>query len=240
MHGSSCRRGRRAPRTPTLPPFDGAAGAAGPRRADGRRRARRPQLRARPRRRQPLVDVPLRRRRQRRPAQRLGERGVEHGDATTCARATRCRPRSACASRACYARGDQGRFHIVTLGQMTCDATTFFVEDEVTRARGRRGDDERAVFARTLASRGAAGPGVGRASRTRGGTHVHRRAREVVGRRLERHRQRRATSAARRSSSSPAARAPGRRRSTRTRTRRSSARRAPRRPSASSSSTPST
>ena len=33
-------------------------------------------------------------------------------------------------------RGDQGRFHIVTLGQMTCDATTFFVENEVRVTEG--------------------------------------------------------------------------------------------------------
>ena len=44
-------------------------------------------------------------------------------------------------------RGDQGRFHIVTLGQMTCDATVF-VEDEV---RGTESEDghEREVFAKT-------------------------------------------------------------------------------------------
>ena len=45
-------------------------------------------------------------------------------------------------------RGDQGRFHIVTLGQMTCDATTFFVEDEVSVSEGEDGD-EREVFAKT-------------------------------------------------------------------------------------------
>lgn len=45
-------------------------------------------------------------------------------------------------------RGDQGRFHIVTLGQMTCDATTFFVEDEVRVTEGEDGD-EREVFAKT-------------------------------------------------------------------------------------------
>jgi len=45
-------------------------------------------------------------------------------------------------------RGDQGRFHIVTLGQMTCDATTFFVEDGVRVTEGEDGE-EREVFART-------------------------------------------------------------------------------------------
>jgi len=45
-------------------------------------------------------------------------------------------------------RGDQGRFHIVTLGQMTCDATTFFVADEVRVTKGEDGD-EREVFAKT-------------------------------------------------------------------------------------------
>ena len=45
-------------------------------------------------------------------------------------------------------RGDQGRFHIVTVGQMTCDAHTFFVEDEVRVTEGEDGD-EREVFART-------------------------------------------------------------------------------------------
>ena len=45
-------------------------------------------------------------------------------------------------------RGDQGRFHIVTLGQMTCDATTFFVEDQVRVSEGEDGD-EREVFAKT-------------------------------------------------------------------------------------------
>ena len=45
-------------------------------------------------------------------------------------------------------RGDQGRFHIVTPGQMTCDATTFFVEDEVRVTEGEDGD-EREVFAKT-------------------------------------------------------------------------------------------
>ncbi len=45
-------------------------------------------------------------------------------------------------------RGDQGRFHIVTLGQMTCDATTFFVEDAVRVTEGEDGD-EREVFAKT-------------------------------------------------------------------------------------------
>jgi hypothetical protein len=45
-------------------------------------------------------------------------------------------------------RGDQGCFRIVTLGQMSCDATTFFVEDEVRVTEGEDGD-ERQVFART-------------------------------------------------------------------------------------------
>lgn len=45
-------------------------------------------------------------------------------------------------------RGDQGRFHIVTLGQMTCDTSAFFVEDEVRVTEGEDGD-EREVFAKT-------------------------------------------------------------------------------------------
>jgi hypothetical protein len=44
-------------------------------------------------------------------------------------------------------RGDQSRFHIVTLGQMTCDATVF-VEDEVRGTESEDGD-EREVFAKT-------------------------------------------------------------------------------------------
>jgi len=44
-------------------------------------------------------------------------------------------------------RGPQGCFRIVTLGQMTCDATTFFVEDEVRVTEG-EGSDEREVFAK--------------------------------------------------------------------------------------------
>jgi len=38
-------------------------------------------------------------------------------------------------------RRSQGRFHIVALGQMTCDAKTFFVEDEVHVTEGEAGDD---------------------------------------------------------------------------------------------------
>ena len=45
-------------------------------------------------------------------------------------------------------RGDQGRFHIVTLGQMSCDATTFFVEDEVRVTEGESGG-EREIFAKS-------------------------------------------------------------------------------------------
>ncbi len=45
-------------------------------------------------------------------------------------------------------RGDQGRFHIVTLGQMTCDASAFFIEDEVRVTEGQDGD-EREVFVKT-------------------------------------------------------------------------------------------
>ena len=44
--------------------------------------------------------------------------------------------------------GGQGRFRIVTLGQMTCDATTFFVENEVCVTEGEDGE-EREVFAKT-------------------------------------------------------------------------------------------
>jgi hypothetical protein len=44
-------------------------------------------------------------------------------------------------------RGSQGRFRIVTHGQMTCDATRFFVEDEVRVSEGEDGA-EREVFAR--------------------------------------------------------------------------------------------
>ncbi len=44
-------------------------------------------------------------------------------------------------------RGDQGRFHIVTLGQMSCDETAFFVENEVRVTEGEDGE-EREVFAR--------------------------------------------------------------------------------------------
>ena len=45
-------------------------------------------------------------------------------------------------------RGSQGRFHIVTRGEMTCDATMFFVTDSVTVLEGPAGD-EREVFARS-------------------------------------------------------------------------------------------
>ena len=45
-------------------------------------------------------------------------------------------------------RGHQGRFHIVTVGQMSCDATTFFVEDEVRVTEGEDGE-ELEVFAKT-------------------------------------------------------------------------------------------
>lgn len=42
-------------------------------------------------------------------------------------------------------RGNRGRFHIVTLGQMTCDTTTFFVEDEVRVTKGEDGDQRRSL-----------------------------------------------------------------------------------------------
>lgn len=45
-------------------------------------------------------------------------------------------------------RGDQGRFHIVTLGQMSCDAATFFVEDGVRVTEGESGG-EREIFAKS-------------------------------------------------------------------------------------------
>jgi uncharacterized protein len=45
-------------------------------------------------------------------------------------------------------RGAQGRFHIVTHGEMTCDADTFYVADEVAVYEGEDGD-EREVFARS-------------------------------------------------------------------------------------------
>jgi predicted acyl esterase len=45
-------------------------------------------------------------------------------------------------------RGPQGRFHIVTHGEMTCDAGSFFVEDRVTVLEGEEAD-EREVFAKT-------------------------------------------------------------------------------------------
>jgi putative CocE/NonD family hydrolase len=45
-------------------------------------------------------------------------------------------------------RGEQGRFRIVTLGRMTCDASTFFVEDEVRVTEG-EDREEREVFAKT-------------------------------------------------------------------------------------------
>jgi uncharacterized protein len=44
-------------------------------------------------------------------------------------------------------RGGQGRFRIVTLGQMSCDATTFFVDDEVRVSEGEDGQ-ERELFAK--------------------------------------------------------------------------------------------
>jgi uncharacterized protein len=47
-----------------------------------------------------------------------------------------------------HERGPQGRFHIISEGQMTCDATTFFVEDTVQVYEGEEGD-ERRVFCRT-------------------------------------------------------------------------------------------
>jgi len=46
-----------------------------------------------------------------------------------------------------HRRGPQGRFHITSEGQMTCDATTFFVEDTVEVCEGEEGD-ERRVFSR--------------------------------------------------------------------------------------------
>jgi hypothetical protein len=45
-------------------------------------------------------------------------------------------------------RGAQGRFHIVTRGQMTCDADTFYVADEVAVYEGEEGD-EHEVFTRS-------------------------------------------------------------------------------------------
>jgi hypothetical protein len=45
-------------------------------------------------------------------------------------------------------RCTQGRFHIVTHGEMTCDADTFYVADEVTVCEGDEGD-EREVFTRS-------------------------------------------------------------------------------------------
>ena len=45
-------------------------------------------------------------------------------------------------------RGRQGRFHIVTRGQMTCDADAFYVADEVAVYEGDNGD-EREVFTRS-------------------------------------------------------------------------------------------
>jgi len=47
-----------------------------------------------------------------------------------------------------HRRGPQGRFHITSEGQMTCDTTTFFVEDAVEVCEGEDGD-ERRVFSRT-------------------------------------------------------------------------------------------
>jgi putative CocE/NonD family hydrolase len=44
-------------------------------------------------------------------------------------------------------RGAQGRFHIVTRGQMTCDAGSFVVADVVTVSEGEE-DDEQVVFTR--------------------------------------------------------------------------------------------
>ena len=45
-------------------------------------------------------------------------------------------------------RGAQGRFHIVARGEMTCDADTFYVADEVAVYEGEEGD-EREVFTRS-------------------------------------------------------------------------------------------
>ena len=45
-------------------------------------------------------------------------------------------------------RGAQGRFHIVTRGEMTCDADTFYVADEVAVYEGEDGD-EHEVFTRS-------------------------------------------------------------------------------------------
>ena len=45
-------------------------------------------------------------------------------------------------------RGEQGRFHIVTHGEMSCDAYTFFVEDRVAVYEGDEGA-ERELFTRT-------------------------------------------------------------------------------------------
>jgi len=46
------------------------------------------------------------------------------------------------------ARRRRGRFHIVTLGQMTCDASSFFVENEIRVSEGDE-DAEREVFGKT-------------------------------------------------------------------------------------------
>ena len=45
-------------------------------------------------------------------------------------------------------RGAQGRFHIATQGEMTCDEDTFYVADEIAVHEG-EDDDEREVFTRS-------------------------------------------------------------------------------------------
>ena len=69
-------------------------------------------------------------------------------------------------------RGHQGRFHIVTVGQMSCDATTFFVEDEVRVTEGEDGRRARGLR-EDLASRGAAGLRLRAARRAQGCTSAH-------------------------------------------------------------------
>ena len=67
-----------------------------------------------------------------------------------------------------HERGPQGRFHIVSEGQMTCDATTFFVEDTVEVFEGDEGDEREGVL-QDVAPRGSRETWRRRASETRGG-----------------------------------------------------------------------
>ena len=111
-----------------------------PRRDDRRRRARRP--RATPGTSSTgrhHVDVPLRRRRQRGPAQRLGDArsgtasatASREGDPLSARVDVRRGVASSCAATRVVSTSS-------THGEMTCDATTFFVVDERHRRRGRR------------------------------------------------------------------------------------------------------